>query len=459
MSTSAPVDQLCSGSVDTFSPQTRSAVPYDPLPDVSSRLRLKPGQSYRKQYASQYFVRLTKLRPQVLRVAEKQWSGLADQPEHVSKVPDVTPKRCYVVGTIYVSMALKPNVLQDISEEVSLVAPAMPLKYKSDQDTIAIEDESGRIELSGSILANEFWVTGMVVGLLGCETALGTFEVEDVCFPGMPAQITPAVKHKDDGPRYVALVSGLNVGETETSDLKTQLLREFLTGELGSLTDQQNSSTICRLIIAGNSLTKRKLDQVEDTKKKKYGYDSTKYDVRPAHDLDDMLEDIGSTMPIDIMSGERDPVKRQWPQQPINKALFDRTRNLSTVKGVTNPHWCKVGDITFLGTSGQNLDDIYRYVDGDDRLQMAERCLHWRHIAPSAPDTLWCYPFQDDDPFLLEECPHVYFIGNQPRFEQRLAEGPDGQKVRVVLVPSFSETGCLALVDLVTLECTSVQVK
>lgn len=39
-----------------------------------------------------------------------------------------------------------------------------------------------------------------------------------------------------DGPRYVALVSGLNVGETETSDMKTELLREFLTGELGSLT-------------------------------------------------------------------------------------------------------------------------------------------------------------------------------------------------------------------------------
>lgn len=27
-----------------------------------------------------------------------------------------------------------------------------------------------------------------------------------------------------------------------------------------------------------------------------------------------------------------------------------------------------------------------------------------------------CYPFTDRDPFLIESCPHVYFIGNQDKF-------------------------------------------
>jgi DNA polymerase delta subunit 2 len=42
----------------------------------------------------------------------------------------------------------------------------------------------------------------------------------------------------------------------------------------------------------------------------------------------------------------------------------------------------------FLGTSGQTIDDIYKYIEIEDRLILAERTLHWRHMAPTAPDTL-----------------------------------------------------------------------
>lgn len=77
----------------------------------------------------------------------------------------------------------------------------------------------------------------------------------------------------------------------------------------------------------------------------------------------------------------------------------------------------------FLGTSGQNIDDIDKYVDTVDRVKMAESCMYWRHMAPSAPDTLWSYPFQDKDPFIIEKSPHVYFIGNQPTFEDSLLLG------------------------------------
>lgn len=79
-------------------------------------------------------------------------------------------------------------------------------------------------------------------------------------------------------------------------------------------------------------------------------------------------------------------------------------------------------------------------------------------MAPSAPDTLWSYPFQDRDPFILEKTPHVYFIGNQPQFEDRLLLGSNGQKVRIVLVPSFAETGILVLLNLKTLECSAVHI-
>lgn len=69
---------------------------------------------------------------------------------------------------------------------------------------------------------------------------------------------------------------------------------------------------------------------------------------------------------------------------------------------------------------------------------MARRTLEWRHIAPTAPDTLCkltlsqasssssrpgIYPFPDADPFIIHHRPHVYVIGNQPEFETALVGG------------------------------------
>lgn len=54
---------------------------------------------------------------------------------------------------------------------------------------------------------------------------------------------------------------------------------------------------------------------------------------------------------------------------------------------------------------------------------MLEATLQWRHIAPTAPDTLTCYPFTDDDPFIVTDCPHVYFVGNQPEYATKLMTG------------------------------------
>lgn len=60
---------------------------------------------------------------------------------------------------------------------------------------------------------------------------------------------------------------------------------------------------------------------------------------------------------------------------------------------------------------------------------------------------LGCYPYFKNDPFIITRTPHLYFIGNQPRFESILLTHNVGQKTRVVLVPRFSETGQVVLVN------------
>ena len=87
-----------------------------------------------------------------------------------------------------------------------------------------------------------------------------------------------------------------------------------------------------------------------------------------------------------------------------------------------------------------------------------QQSLEFQHLAPTAPDTLGCYPFADksNDPFVIRECPHIYFAGNQPRFETTLLHGEDGQRVRIVMVPDFQIQHTCVLVNLDTLECRTM---
>lgn len=122
---------------------------------------------------------------------------------------------------------------------------------------------------------------------------------------------------------------------------------------------------------------------------------------------------------------------------------------------------------TLLVNSGQSIDDMFKYLPSPphDRLSLAESTLRWRHMAPTAPDTLWCHPYFTNDPFVITHTPDLYVIGNQPRFAtrvatERIADGAGKteteKKCRIVLVPSFRETGVVVLVNLRTMEVKTV---
>lgn len=68
------------------------------------------------------------------------------------------------------------------------------------------------------------------------------------------------------------------------------------------------------------------------------------------------------------------------------------------------------------------------------------------------------YPFQDDDPFVMQTCPHLYFVGCQPEFGTTVIKGLKNQVVRLIAVPSFSTTREIVLVDSETLDVTKVKI-
>lgn len=88
------------------------------------------------------------------------------------------------------------------------------------------------------------------------------------------------------------------------------------------------------------------------------------------------------------MPGATDPCHAFLPQQPWHHAILPKSSTLSTLKTVTNPYKFEIDGMKYLGTSGQNLDDVFKYVESEDRMLIAEKMLEWAHIAPTAPDTL-----------------------------------------------------------------------
>jgi len=70
--------------------------------------------------------------------------------------------------------------------------------------------------------------------------------------------------------------------------------------------------------------------------------------------------------------------------------MFKELAPSAGFKTHTNPCWLEIGGKSLLATSGQNLDDVFKYVEGEDelRLVLAKKMLEWRHMAPTAPDTL-----------------------------------------------------------------------
>jgi DNA polymerase delta subunit 2 len=94
---------------------------------------------------------------------------------------------------------------------------------------------------------------------------------------------------------------------------------------------------------------------------------------------------------------------------------------------------------------------------GAESLDLLASSLRWQHVAPSAPDTLACYPYKDRDPFYVDKSPHVYFAGNQPAFGARVVRSDGETKTLLVSVPDFAKTGVVAMVNVDTLECFPAQ--
>ncbi|KAF2141831.1 uncharacterized protein K452DRAFT_298492 [Aplosporella prunicola CBS 121167] len=483
------LDNDAASAYAAAAPATRSNPPAY-VPRDTFALPKGADRHYAQQYADMYYARLSELKPVLEERAMEAWAEFeisGQKARQVERVLDVRQgELSWVVGTVYCEMALKPNILDDIAKEHWMAAPPRREKYRSSdgKDEMMLEDESGRLRLTGAALDTDMLVTGCIIAALGSENADGVFEVIATQVPDLPAQparwaLTGKQGQEQRAGNKIALVSGLGISGAAGNTMALDLLAEYLTGEAQSGAAQASAQRISRLIIAGDSLAHASpIPSREDVaakkgQKHKYGYDAAAYNAAPTERLDDFLAALLPTLPVTLLPGAQDPASVAVPQQPLHAALFPKSRAWAAPPGeaapdtprdgfpmhaVTNPWEGEVDGWRFLGSGGQPVADVAKYVAEESRAAIMERMLRWRNNAPTAPDTLWTYPFQDSDPLLLLDCPHVYFAGNQPHFETSLIEGPEAQAVRLVALPRFVDTGEIVLLDAETLDVEVVRV-
>jgi len=394
---------------------------------------------------------LVALLPPLQKTARSKWGTSKPICERIVEL-DVG-KESVVIGTLYKEMSKKPCLLDEINVLETQFGPdnnEEDKNYASEDDQLILEDESGRVSLRGAVLPVGRLSTGTVISVLGTVDGQGILHVTEFMHAGLAPQ-KPLAMPAGGGDKYLLLASGLGIGG-KSNMLPLKLLVDFVCGHLGGGKDVSLGSKIVRMIVAGNSLAEQ--DSLSDSKDKTKAQKQKEL-TDPLSAMDLIFAELAASLPVDVMPGQREPTNYTLPQQPLHPCLFSNAARFSSFRTVTNPYDCRVGTARILGSSGEPLADMARYsTPGTDKLKLLEQTLECRLIAPTAPDTLACYPFYHEDPFVMTTAPHVYFSGNAPKYSTSVVKGSQGQRVRTICIPSFEDTNTVVLVNLTTLDCS-----
>ncbi|CAI5732082.1 unnamed protein product [Hyaloperonospora brassicae] len=436
-------------------------------------------KSYAQQFSHIYVSRLQQLRDVLTaRVGHETSGRVPVRPKVIDLQAD--GRECVVIGTLLKVLTGKPNLFDALVRETGVTPlERLPHALATREDELLLEDESGRVQLVGRVDVATL-VTGVVVAVRGRVPRDGTggqFHVDEVYVPSLPPQAPLPTRPER---AYVALVSGLSSGRRVHGrhPLQAHVVMDYLAGRVGDAAEKAFVAHVVRTIVVGNVLgavdEDGDADGVHVPTVARKTTEQLALEGAPLRDADALVSTLAAAMCVDLMPGPADPSNYTLPQQSFHPCLFPRSACFQSFRCVTNPYEAQIGGVQFLGDAGQPLRSLLQCTlpDGDDveaadteereqerALDYLQRCLEWRHVAPTAPDVLACFPMANEDPFILESCPHVYFSGNQPRFSTRFVKGENGQEVRLVTVPSFCETSTIVLVDLKDLSCFPITIE
>ncbi|KAL2742450.1 DNA polymerase delta subunit 2-like isoform X1 [Vespula maculifrons] len=418
--------------------------------DLSSTL-VQEISDYSKQFAHIYAARLAELGEVLASKVQAKWNDV--RLLKLADLEDFEGETCVIIGTLYKHQQWKPSILQELSEEHQLSLPASRSDYCSEKDQVFLEDEMLRIKLVGKLVDLESIVTGVVCAVLGSEEKDGTFQVKDWCFPGCVPKTIVSSSSNSNG--KIVLISGLNFIQN-SDDLAMELFREWICGMAGNVKAQKEEASVVRLIIAGNAISNNEKEYIHKNMSELKVEESihAKDTVSATQKLDDFLSDIAKCCCVTLLPGQYDPTNRMLPQRPLHPCLLPKSSKLGSFQGGSNPWISQIDKRMIMGSSGQPLEDIKKAAGSKDisPIEWLEKTIIWRHMCPTAPDTLPAYPFYKKDLFIMKHCPDIYFTGNADKYETKLWKGEQNQVIRLISIPQFSSSHTAVLVDLESLD-------
>lgn len=187
-----------------------------------------------------------------------------------SETADDNVLECVLIGALYKHMSLRSSIVDEIKTGYNLSGGSvMSLEnYVSENDQLYLEDESGRILLTGSLVNDLVGkvVTGIIVAIKGRCSKQGEFEVQDLEFSldshmdvqstsdsVQPIEEARNALNGDDS--YLLIVSGFELGNSLDSEIRAddsgyllacQLLVNFVNGNIGDEKDVKLASKIAR---------------------------------------------------------------------------------------------------------------------------------------------------------------------------------------------------------------------
>ena len=297
-----------------------------------------------------------------------------------------------------------------------------------------------------------------MIAVMGHEQDNGNkFVVDDFCYP-TPCPQKPLYLATED--KYIMFCSDLAFAlksEEALENARNNMI-DFLSGVAGDDACDR-AIKVVRVIVAGNCIDEKAADQEKELaelegeeEEDDWNKKEKSYTVEAVQALDSYLVRLGTVCPVDVMPGPFDPTSFLVPQQPLHRLLLPKSSKVTGVRCTTNPYHAAFDNIEVLGSSGRVVQSIYEMSTIDEPVDILQETIKWRHMMPTAPDTVPAYPFTDKDPFVMEERPHVYFTGNQKHFGYKMYD-EDGKKTLIVAIPGFKSTQTCVLVNLRTLKC------
>lgn len=348
---------------------------------------------------------------------------------------------CVIVGILFKDMALKPTILTNYLDSMDIVTAGAKQQenYVSDTDQLYIEDQNARCALT--LAETPSIISGIVVACMGRRGVGGRFSAKNIIFPYIcrPAKELPLTATK-----CVAIVASPR-SVSPMAQHKTNILRDVLVGSLG---DKLLAQTVARLIILGDTLPSHGTADTTSTMADEASWPP----LQALDELDEWLYTLALSLPIDLVPGSNDPTNFALPQQPLLPNLFPKASQLASFRCVPNPYHFAVDQTNFVVTTGQGVEDVLRFTTIDEPVEALELLVKSMHLCPSAPDTLPCYPFAQEDPFCLplegDELPNIIVSGPHANCSTKKLD----DTLVYATVSEFATTGKVLLIEIPTLE-------